>query len=303
LNITIEQSIARICLNLAKMMLWLIASAGDAEELADATRNRQAKCDQALAQVTAVELEGSGYYQNGRFFTGFPVIGHQNLMMAYGECRRSPLPSFFCPWDRRARGLFFVEAGAVLPQSKLRLFLADVKRLRDAAPKSSLCDLDLYTGFLMRFVKRATGAYLGTTQEGDSVMLDFTFSRGDNASEARLDGDVFQEIEQIAFWKYNATPHWGKNRNYVFEGVGGKYKDLGKFLDTKRTFDPDGLFSSAWSDAVLGIGGAAVVVDAPGCALEGLCRCWKDEHCAPEKKSFCWPGRVYSDARVCRIEA
>ena len=282
--------------------LWLIAIAGDAEELADATRNRQAKCIQALAQVTAIQLAGYGYHQNGEFFTGFPVIGHQNLIMAAGGCQRSPLPTFYCAWDRRAKGLFFAEAGVILPLRNLRPFLADVRRLRELAPAGALCDIDLYTGFLMRFVKGASGAYLGTTQEGDSVMLDFTFSRGDHARETRLDGDVFQELEQIAIWKYGATPHWGKNRNYVFEGVGGKYKNLGRFLDTKTRFDPEGLFSSPWSDAVLGIGGTAVVVDTPGCALEGLCRCSKDEHCAPEKQSFCRSGRVYPHARVCRIE-
>ncbi|KAG0576345.1 hypothetical protein KC19_5G073000 [Ceratodon purpureus] len=271
------------------------------EELADDASNRKLKCDQAFTQVSAQQLTGYGYHQNGKFFTGFPVIGHQNLMMSSGGCQNSPLPTFYCPWDRRVKGLFYADIGVALPLHNLRPFLNDVKRLRAALP-NSLCDLDLYTGILIRFAKRTAGAYLGTAQDDDAALLDFAFSRGDDAKDIRLDGDVFQELEQIAIYKYNGNPHWGKGRNYLFEDVAKRYQFMSRFVDTKTRFDPDGFFSSPWSDAMLGVNNATSVVDTPGCALEGLCRCSKDEHCSPGKKSFCRRGRVYPEARVCRFE-
>lgn len=133
-------------------------------------------------------------------------------------------------------------------------------------------------------------------------MLDFTFSRRDVAKTPQLDGNVFQELKQILFWKYEATPHWGKNSNYVFEDVGGKYKDLARLLDTNKRFDPNGLFSNDWSDAILGIGNKTVVVDEPYCTIEGLCRYSKDEHCAPKNKLYCHRGRIYKAPSVCCIE-
>lgn len=116
----------------------------------------------------------------------------------------------------------------------------------------------------------------------------------------------YQELEQIAVDKYGARPHWGKNRNYLFEGVSKRYKKLGKFLETKEKFDPNGVFSSEWSDAILGIqkpGAAGVSTFGPHCAIDGLCRCQTDVHCAPELNSFCRPGLIYPAARVCRTEA
>lgn len=115
-----------------------------------------------------------------------------------------------------------------------------------------------------------------------------------------MDMDVFQEIEQIAFDKHGARPHWGKNRNWVYDKVSTKYPNLQKFLDVKSKFDPNGFFSSEWSDAILGISGSPVR-DEPFCATEGNCKCSTDLHCAAGSKyNTCRPGLVYPDARVCR---
>jgi L-gulonolactone oxidase len=113
-----------------------------------------------------------------------------------------------------------------------------------------------------------------------------------------MNADLIDEVEQITLYKYGGLPHWGKNRNYAFNDTLGRYPRLGKFLEVKARFDPDGVFSSKWSDQVLGISGSPVI-QGPGCAVEGLCTCTKDSDCAPGY--MCSQGKVYPDARVCTV--
>ncbi|OEL14612.1 putative L-gulonolactone oxidase 6 [Dichanthelium oligosanthes] len=280
-----------------------------AEDLFERAGNGSGKC--ATSRLTHAALSVVGYglmRRSGGAFTGYPVVGPQHRMQASGGCVTGPedLLLTACPWDPRVRASsFFHQTTFSLPLGRAAAFVADVRRLRDLDPKA-LCGVELYDGILMRYVKAST-AHLGKPkpaapargESGDMVDFDITYYRSRDPGRARLFEDVLEEIEQMGIFKYGGLPHWGKNRNLAFVGVSRKYPGIPNFLRVKDAYDPDGLFSSDWSDMMLGIGGGSPTRDAPGCALEGMCVCSRDEHCAPEQGYVCRPGKVYKDARVC----
>jgi L-gulonolactone oxidase len=242
-------------------------------------------------------LVGSGLRNRAELalFTGYPVVGYQGKMQTSGSCARSPATDLLsaCPWDPRFRGLFFYESTAFFsPPARFRDFVLDVKRLRDAA--GALCGVDMYNGLMARFVK-ASAAHLG--QHEDSVVVDFNYYRSSDPAAARLGEDVWEEVEQLAFVKHGARPHWAKNRLVAFAGVREKYPRWGSFAAAKRRLDPRGLFDSPWSDEVVS-GKEAGKGD--GCALDGRCVCSEDRHCSPGQGYYCMPGLVFTEARVCR---
>ncbi|RZC50274.1 hypothetical protein C5167_018701 [Papaver somniferum] len=272
------------------------SAARSSEEVLEGTRNVNGKCRMADTVVGFMKLIANGLRNNNLGFTGYPVVGCQGKMQTSGSCLyTSKLDNLStCVWDPRIKGAFCFETAAIISASKFRNFIQDVKKLRDLKPEH-LCGADIYYGFLMRFVK-ASDAYLG--QPEDSVVVQFTYYRANEASTPRLNQDVWEEVEQIAFFKYGARPHWAKNRNLVFLGVQQKYPNFGKFLKAKKQLDPENMFSGDWSDEILSGNEAA---KAEGCAMEGLCICSEDKHCNPSKGYLCKPGIIYNKARVCRF--
>ncbi|KAL3682820.1 hypothetical protein R1sor_000842 [Riccia sorocarpa] len=269
------------------------------EVIDEATGDARAKCVTAAAQISALSLVGNGFTNNGILFTGYPVVGFQNSIATSGTCDDTNVAGSGCGWDRRFKGVFAFQNGFTVSFSNLPAFIRDVKALV-ALNSESLCVFGLYAGILMRHVKKTGSAYLGEVEEG--VDLDISYYRSRDPQAPRLYEDVTEEIEQMLLFKYNARPHWGKNRVVGFATTKNLYPDLPRFIKVKNQLDPQGLFSNDWTDKVLNVDGAAVNLQkfGPYCALEGNCICTEDIHCAPEKGYFCQAGRVYTEARVCR---
>ncbi|XP_016704358.2 probable truncated L-gulonolactone oxidase 7, mitochondrial [Gossypium hirsutum] len=146
-------------------------------------------------------------------------------------------------------------------------------------PKS-LCGLELYNSVLMHYVK-ASSAYLGKQEY--VVDFDITCYKSKDPMAPKLYQDVLEKIEQMALFKYDALPHWGKNQNLVFDGVIKRYKNGGEFLKVKNTNRPLRLFSSEWTNQNFGM----TVYFFPRCLL-----------CSKQGLS-CRPGKTFTDARVC----
>ena len=214
-------------------------------------------------------------------------------MEASGSCINGPKKTF-CSWDQREKGQSFYFTAFAIRLTLAKNFIQDVKKLIELEPKA-LCGTEVLGGLLIRYVK-ASKSYLGKPY--DVADFDIKYFRSTDPMTPRLYEDIFEEIEQIAVFKYRGLPHWGKNRNLAFEGVIKKYKSARRFLKVKSVYDPLGLFSNEWTDQILGLkDGVTTLKD--GCALEGLCICSKDSHCAPGKGYFCRPGKIYKKARVC----
>ncbi|KAF3973376.1 hypothetical protein CMV_003201 [Castanea mollissima] len=266
------------------------------EEVQESLSDAAGKCLGAETVILALETTAYGLTNNGILFTGYPVIGYHNRLQASGACLDSHDNELItaCAWDPRVKGEFFHQSTFSVGLSVAKSFIQDVQKLIELEPKA-MCGVELYNGILMRYVK-ASSAYLG--KQEDAIDFDITYYRSKDPLTPRLFEDILEEVEQLALFKYGALPHWGKNRNIAFDGVIYKYKNAKKFLKVKKVYDPFGLFSSEWTDQVLGLKNN-VTIDKEGCALEGLCICSQDSHCAPKKGYYCSPGKVYKDARVC----
>jgi L-gulonolactone oxidase len=108
-------------------------------------------------------------------------------MQASRSCLSSPEDGLqtVCGWDPRIKSIFFFQNGISISVSKIGQFLSDVRKLRDMNP-NSLCGVELYNGFLMRYVK-ASSAYLG--KQEDSVDIEMTYYRANDPNTPRLDED------------------------------------------------------------------------------------------------------------------
>ncbi|XP_078437387.1 L-gulonolactone oxidase 5-like [Wolffia australiana] len=222
----------------------IVRAVRKAEELFEETENAEGRCLIARGQIKSNILTGFGLKNDQSLlvdFTGFPVVGNQSDMQSSGSCLFGPEDGLFtaCGFDSRIQGIFYYDSAFGIPLSKLPSFINDVQKLRQLRP-GSLCVIDLNQGIVMRFVRNST-AYL----EKDCVNFDMVYFRSRDPMKPRLDQDVLEEIEQMAFFKYGALPHFGKNRPVGFIGTAQKLGDrIDKFMAVMAKYDPDRLFTS-----------------------------------------------------------
>ncbi|KAM3698847.1 hypothetical protein ACB098_06G217500 [Castanea mollissima] len=234
------------------------------EELLEHLSYANGKCASAKTITSKLLNTAYGLSNNDNGFTSYPVIGFHNCLQASGTCLDSHHNSA-CAWDHKVNGAFFHQT-----TFSISLFMA----------KS--------------FIKDASSAYLG--KQEDVIDFDITYYRSKNPMTPTLYEDILEEVEQLALFNYGALPHWGKNRNLAFDGVINKYKNAREFLKVKEVYDPFGLFSSAWTNQILGLKNG-ITIAKEGCALEGLCICSEDIHCAPKKGYYCRLGKEYKNAK------
>ncbi|XP_059076534.1 L-gulonolactone oxidase 3-like [Cryptomeria japonica] len=250
---------------------------------------------------------GYGFLNHEKVFTGYPVVGFNYRMQTSGECEQVPgqkdercTPTQIldknettCSWDRRVHTSLYFDVELRVPLSRFREAMKDVKKIRDLNPER-MCDQTIIS---LRSIKKSE-AYLGPTE--DLVTMELITYRPREAGTPKWNEDVFEEIEQMVIEKYGGGLHWGKSGGYLFGGLAKRTVSLEGFLKVKERFDPDGVFSNDWTDGLFGIGDKGVEELRDGCALDKLCKCREDSHCAPEKGFLCKEGRVWEYARVCR---
>ncbi|MCO5593656.1 hypothetical protein L7F22_047672 [Adiantum nelumboides] len=318
----------------------LIESLRRGSETAEESGNLGVLCQEETKMMNLRQRSGDGFVNSGKTFTGYPVVGLNHRMQTSGGCEKEEesLPvitptgidfnpshepdkdtgSEFvdqdahlpwqttddkletCMWNPTINGLFVFDTAISVPISRAADAVADIKRLRDMNPEP-MCSLGYIGGIWIRFLA-ASSAYLAGSTE--SIMFELVYYRARDPFTPRLHQDLFEEIEQILVNKYGGRPHWGKNRDLAFANMRARTVAMEKFLDVRQRFDPSGLLSSEWSDAILGIQSLprGVQTFQDHCALEGLCVCKDDSHCHPTKGYFCRPGLAYEEARVCRYE-
>lgn len=324
---------------LDKMEVGFIEGLTAALDASEERQNTDELCQGADMLMNYRHSSADGLVNEGSSFTGYPVVGYNHKMQTAGGCQKevSPLITptaidfnptqghgeetiegqetatiatsattnnklLTCTWNPLINGFFFFDTSISIPTSKIRDAILEIKKLRDANPKA-MCGLAYLGGIWIRFLTTSK-AYLG--EPTNSVVVEMLYYRAKEPHTPRLHQDVGEEIEQMLVNKFGGKPHWAKNRDVTFEGMHSRTLAMGKFLETRQRFDPLGLFSSEWSDVVLGIASSSshdgVQTIQDHCALEGLCICKEDSHCHPTKGYFCRPGLVYHEARVCRYE-
>mgnify|MGYP000721706139 FL=1 len=118
-------------------------------------------------QVASLQAMGNGLMnrKDKDSFTGYPVIGHHNLMQTSDSCLRSPEEEEgrICSWDPRHNAMFFHQTTVSVGMAMVGEFIEDVKSLRRLRPHG-FCGVDLYHGIVLRFI-RGSAAFLGEEEE------------------------------------------------------------------------------------------------------------------------------------------
>eukprot|EP00249_Psilotum_nudum_P027330 c34873_g1_i1 orf=1-645(-) len=194
---------------------------------------------------------GDGLLNDGIRFQNYPVVGFNHLIQTSGGCQdlidgRLPfvsplefqfassclenapkLDDYTCHWDPRIQNILDFDTSISVPMTRIKEAIKDVRKVIASNP-NAICSTEIYGGIWLRFVKKSS-AYLG--EKEDVVMFEFLYYRAREPNTPRWNEDYLEEIEQMLLTKYGGKPHWGKNRNFAFEGMEERTSNLAKFVE------------------------------------------------------------------------
>ncbi|MEE2788017.1 MAG: D-arabinono-1,4-lactone oxidase [Myxococcota bacterium] len=193
-----------------------------------------------------------------------------------------------CPWDSPRVQSRTMEVA--FPLSQIREWMQDV---RGIIGQNRACFPIL--GIYLRFSK-ASDRWMGFNYGEDMVAFEIHIPKVANETRFERSSAVYDEIIQMSLRKYNGRPHWGKNSNAYFVGLGPEqYPQWNAFVELKNELDPNGLFDNQiWRQII----GSTQVKAYPGCVLARDCICAQDSDCGDNFR--CETGGHFTEARVCR---
>ena len=193
-----------------------------------------------------------------------------------------------CPWDAKDVRSRTIEAA--FPLRHLKQWMTDVRGIIE---ENRACFPIL--GIYLRF-SAASDRWMGFNYGEDMVAFEIHIPKNAHEMAHERSNAVYDEILQMTLYEYNGRPHWGKNSNPAFVGVGpAQYPRWRDFIALKNELDPAGRFDNKiWAQMT----GKATIKPYPGCVLARDCICSEDIHCGDGLK--CVPGDHYGIARVCR---
>jgi len=210
-----------------------------------------------------------------------PVGWSHDMLASYCEPGR-------CPWDARDVRSRTIEAA--FPLRHLRQWMTDV---RGIIAENRACFPIL--GIYLRF-SAASDRWMGFNYGEDMVAFEIHIPKNAHETAFERSNAVYDELLQMTLYKYNGRPHWGKNSNPAFVGIGpAQYPRWRDFIALKNELDPAGRFNNKiWAQMT----GEATIKPYPGCVLARDCICSQDSDCG--EGFSCVPGDHYGPARVCR---
>jgi FAD-dependent oxidoreductase len=206
-------------------------------------------------------------------------VGYSHQMMA-GTC----LPGS-CSWEK---GIKTRTVEVAFPLTSFPSWVRDVRQIIEQRPAYFPV-----LGIYLRF-SQASKAYLGQAFGEETVMFEIHIPETSTPA-LEPSSEVYDEILQMTLGKYNGRPHWGKNSQPYFRGLGTKqYPMFDQFESIRRTVDPEGMFVTPfWKDIDSPFERAGL----PECGVNRSCICRVDADCG--FRGRCEPGIFYEEARVC----
>jgi L-gulonolactone oxidase len=149
-------------------------------------------------------------------------------------------------------------------------------------------------GIYLRF-SAPSRAYLGQAHGQETVMFEIHIPQT-NEQVLEASSEVYDEILQLTLGKYRGRPHWGKNSQPYFQGLGkeqfAKWED---FEEVRQSLDPKGVFLNPFWKAVTSELDYNSGTEQCGVTRECLCR--QDSDCG--KNASCESGVLFTEARIC----